>query len=162
MFIAPLPPSIKINTFTFDLIPLPIYSQTKSDKNNNNSNNNGGNDPPKNSNTGLVSGLGLRCSACKSGWGKCRCSNSKSRPIKAKGSWEHARRSLNHNIRVDPRYETVSYPSSQPSSQPSARPSSQLSTSPRFAQASQLSIADQGNSDSPADISENETKNSEN
>ena len=159
MFIAPLPPSIKINTFTFDLIPLPIYSQTKSDKNNNNSNNNGGNDPPKNSNTGLVSGLGLRCSACKSGWGKCRCSNSKSRPIKAKGSWEHARR-MNHNIRVDPRYETVSYPSSQPSSQPSSRPSSQLSIA-TFSD-SPANISENETKNSEADISENETKNPEN
>ena len=43
---------------------------------------------------------------CAGGWGRCRCEHSARRPKKAKGSWEFARRSLSHNIQVDPRYET--------------------------------------------------------
>ena len=40
------------------------------------------------------------------GWGRKRDGGDASRPNKAKGSWEFARRSLSHNIQVDPRYDT--------------------------------------------------------
>jgi hypothetical protein len=63
------------------------------------------------------------------GWGRRRDGTAPPPPNKTKGSWQFARRSLAHNIEIDPRYATPYRPPPQPASQPS-QPASQPASQP--------------------------------
>ena len=66
------------------------------------------------------------------GWGRRRDGGDAPRPNKAKGSWKFARRSLSHNIQIDPKYDTPYRPPPQPALSPAttAAPSPATTAAP--------------------------------